>query len=75
MIPINTVIGVLACLVCVIGFVSLALLIRAHSLYTQAINILEVAAYGWLKQNPREQQKQEQEVTKNDKYSRTKDAD
>ena len=60
MIAINAIIVLLSCLVCVIGFVSLALLIRAHTLYTRAVDILEVAAHGWLKRVSHKDEQEEE---------------
>ena len=53
MIGINTVIGVLACLVCLLAVTSFALLIKVQALHERCIDIM-LCVYNWL-----EQQKQE----------------
>ena len=49
MIPINTLLGVLACLVCLLAGSSLILLLKARDLYERSIAIL-VCVHDWLEQ-------------------------
>ena len=53
MIPINTLLGVLACLVCLLAGSSLILLLKARDLYERSIAIL-VCVYDWLEQHRQE---------------------
>lgn len=62
MMSINTVVGVLACLVCLLTVTSFALLIRVQALHERCIDIL-VCAYDWLE---KARQKEGQKGTEHD---------
>ena len=53
MIPINTLLGVLACLVCLLAGSSLILLLKARDLYDRSMMIF-MCVYDWLEQHRRE---------------------
>lgn len=58
MIPINTVIGVLACMVCLLAGISFFLLLKARDLFDRAMMIF-VCVYDWLEQHRQEAEKRE----------------
>ena len=53
MIPINTVIGVLALLVCLLAVTSFALLIKVQALHERCIDVM-LCVYDWLEQHEQE---------------------
>ncbi len=58
MIPINTLLGVLACLVCLLAVTSFALLIKVQALHERCVQVM-LCVYDWLEQHKQEAEKRE----------------